>query len=392
MNEVVIISGARTPVGAFNGRLSSFSAPQLGAIAIKEAVKRSGVKPEEIDEVLMGNVLQGGEGQAPARQASIGAGIPNTVSATTINKVCGSGLKTVMMGAQAIIADDADVIVAGGMESMTNAPYALKKARSGYRMGNGEIIDLMIHDGLWDPYGNVHMGSLGEACSREYKISREQQDEYAKASYEKALDAIKNGYLKEAIVPVEIKDRKGNVTVFDTDEDPGKVNFEKAFSLKPVFEKNGTITAFNASNINDGAGAVVICSKQKADKLGAKPLAKILAQATHSHAPEWFTTAPGYVIDKVCRKAGLTKNDIDLFEINEAFAVVSCAVNQIAGLDNSKVNITGGAVAIGHPIGASGSRLLITLMYNLRRLNKKYGLVTLCNGGGEATAMIIERL
>lgn len=392
MNEVVILSGARTPVGAFNGSLSSFSAPQLGAIAIKEAVKRSGVKPEEIDEVLMGNVLQGGAGQAPARQASIGAGIPNTVSATTINKVCGSGLKAAMMGAQAIIAGDADVIVAGGMESMTNAPYALMKARNGYRMGNGEIIDLMIHDGLWDPYGNVHMGSLGEACSREYKISRQTQDEYAKASYEKALEAIKNGYFKEAIVPVEIKDRKGNVTLFDTDEDPGKVNFEKAFSLKPVFEKNGTITAFNSSNINDGAGAVVLMSKQKADELGAKPLVKILAQATHSHAPEWFTTAPGYVIDKVCKKAGLTKKDIDLFEINEAFAVVSCAVNQIAGLDDSKVNVTGGAVAIGHPIGASGARLLITLMFNLRRLNKKYGLVTLCNGGGEATAMIIEKI
>jgi len=392
MNEVVIVSGARTPVGAFNGSLSSHSAVSLGSIVIKEAVKRSGVKPEEIDEVLMGNVLQGGEGQAPARQASIGAGIPNTVSAVTVNKVCGSGLKTVMMGAQAIIAGDADVIVAGGMESMTNAPYALMKARNGYRMGNGEIIDLMIHDGLWDPYGNKHMGSLGEACAREYKISREEQDEYAKASYEKSLDAIKKGYFKDAIVPVELKDRKGNITLFDKDEDPGKVNFEKALTLKPVFEKNGTITAFNASNINDGAGAVVIMSMQKADEIGAKPLVKILAQATHSHAPEWFTTAPGYVIDKVCKKAGLTKNDIDLFEINEAFAVVSCAVNQIAGLDNSKVNITGGAIAIGHPIGASGSRLLITLMYNLHRLNKKYGLVTLCNGGGEATSMIIEKM
>src|SRR4030095_3274831 len=392
MNEVVIVSGARTPVGAFNGSLSSHSAVSLGSIVIKEAVKRSGVKPEEIDEVLMGNVLQGGEGQAPARQASIGAGIPNTVSAVTVNKVCGSGLKTVMMGAQAIIAGDADVIVAGGMESMTNAPYALMKARNGYRMGNGEIIDLMIHDGLWDPYGNKHMGSLGEACAREYKISREEQDEYAKASYEKSLDAIKKGYFKDAIVPVELKDRKGNITLFDTDEDPGRVNFEKAITLKPVFEKTGTITAFNASNINDGAGAVVIMSKKKADEIGAKPLVKILAQATHSHPPESFTTAPGYVIDKVCKKAGLTKNNIDLFEINEAFAVVSCAVNQIAGLDNSKVNITGGAIAIGHPIGASGSRLLITLMYNLHRLNKKYGLVTLCNGGGEATSMIIEKM
>jgi acetyl-CoA C-acetyltransferase len=392
MKDVVIISGARTAVGSFNGGLSNYSAPQLGSVVIKEAVKRAGVKPEEIDEVLMGCVLQGGLGQAPARQASIGAGIPNTVSATTINKVCGSGLKSVMLGEQEIKAGDAEIVVAGGMESMTNAPYALMKARNGYRMGNGEVIDLMIHDGLWDPYGNKHMGMLGEACAAEYKVTREQQDEYAKGSYEKALEAIKNGYFKDAIVPVEMKDRKGNVTVFDTDEDPAKANFEKALKLKPVFDKNGTITAFNASNINDGAGAVVVMSADKAAAIGAKPMAKILAQATHSHAPEWFTTAPGYVIDKVCKKAGLTKDDIDLFEINEAFAVVNCAVNQIAGINPEKVNVTGGAVAIGHPIGASGSRLLITLMYNLRRMNKKYGLVTLCNGGGEATAMVIEKI
>jgi len=392
MKEVVIVSAARSAVGAFNGSLSGFTAPQIGAFAIKEAVKRAGIKPEEIDEVLMGNVLQGGIGQAPARQAAIAAGIPDTVSATTINKVCGSGLKSVMLGEQAIKAGDAEIIVAGGMESMTNAPYILKKARNGYRMGNGEIFDLMIHDGLWDPYGNKHMGMLGELCAAEHKVSREMQDEFAKSSYEKALDAIKNGYFKDAIVPIEMKDRKGNVTLFDTDEDPGKVNFEKAFSLKPVFTKEGTITAFNASNINDGAGAVVLMSKEQAAKSGAKPMARIVAQTTHSHAPEWFTTAPGYVIDKVCKKAGLTKDDIDLFEINEAFAVVSCAVNQIAGIDPAKVNVTGGAIAIGHPIGASGARLLITLMYNLHRLNKRYGLVTLCNGGGEATAIIIEKI
>lgn len=392
MKEVVIVSAARTAVGAFNGSLSGFSAPQLGAFAIKEAVKRAGIKPEEIDEVLMGNVLQGGLGQAPARQASLGAGIPDSVSATTINKVCGSGLKSVMLGEQAIKAGDAEIVVAGGMESMTNAPYILKKARNGYRMGNGEIFDLMIHDGLWDPYGNKHMGMLGELCAAEHKVSREMQDEFAKGSYEKALDAIKNGYFKDAIVPVEMKDRKGNVTLFDTDEDPGKVNFEKAFSLKPVFAKEGTITAFNASNINDGAGAVVLMSKEHAENSGSKPMARIVAQATHSHAPDWFTTAPGYVIDKVCKKAGLTKDDIDLFEINEAFAVVSCAVNQIAGIDPAKVNVTGGAIAIGHPIGASGARLLITLLYNLHRLNKRYGLVTLCNGGGEATAVIIEKI
>ncbi len=392
MKEVVIVSGARTAVGAFNGNLSTFTAPELGAIVIKEAVKRAGIKPEEIDEILMGIVLQGGIGQAPARQAAIAAGIPNTVSATTINKVCGSGLKSVMQGEQAIKAGDAEIIVAGGMESMTNAPYILKKARNGYRMGNGEIIDLMINDGLWDPYGNKHMGNIGELCAKEYKVTREMQDEFAKGSYEKAIEAIKNGYLKDAIIPVEIKDRKGNVTLIDTDEDPGKVNFDKAFSLKPVFAKDGTITAFNASSINDGAGAVVIMSKEKADTVGAKPMARIVAQATHSQEPDWFTTAPAFVIDKVCKKASLTKDDIDLFEINEAFAVVSCAVNQIAGIDPTKVNVTGGAIAIGHPIGASGSRLLITLMYNLHRLNKKYGLVTLCNGGGEATALIIEKI
>lgn len=392
MKEAVIISGARTPIGSFNGGLSGFSATQLGAIAVKEAIRRAEIKPDEIDEVLIGNVLQGGLGQAPARQASIAAGIPNTVSATTINKVCGSGLKSVMFGQQAIKSGDAEIIVAGGMESMTNAPYILKKARNGYRMGNGEIFDLMIHDGLWDPYGNKHMGLLGEQCAAEYKVTRKQQDDYAKGSYEKAIDAIKNGYFKEAIVPVEMKDKKGNVSYFDTDEDPGKVNFEKALSLKPVFAKEGTITAFNASNINDGAGAVVIISEERAAKHSVKPMAKILAQATHSHAPEWFTTAPGYVIDKVCKKAGLKKDDIDLFEINEAFAVVSCAVNQIAGIDPAKVNVTGGAIAIGHPIGASGARLLITLMYNLHRMNKRYGLVTLCNGGGEATAMIIEKI
>ncbi|HMQ98729.1 MAG TPA: acetyl-CoA C-acetyltransferase [Ignavibacteria bacterium] len=392
MKEVVIVSAARTAVGAFNGSLSGFSAPQIGSFAIKEAVKRAGIKPEEIDEVLMGNVLQGGLGQAPARQASIAAGVPNTVSATTINKVCGSGLKSVMLGEQAIKSGDAEIVVAGGMESMTNAPYILKKARNGYRMGNGEIFDLMIHDGLWDPYGNKHMGMLGELCAAEHKVTRQMQDEFAKGSYEKALDAIKNGYFKDAIVPVELKDKKGNVTLFDTDEDPGKVNFEKAFSLKPVFTKEGTITAFNASNINDGAGAVVLMSKEQAAKSGAKPMARILTQTTFSHHPDWFTTAPGYVIDKACKKAGLTKDDIDLFEINEAFAVVSCAVNQIAGIDPAKVNVTGGAIAIGHPIGASGARLLITLMYNLHRLNKRYGLVTLCNGGGEATAMIIEKI
>jgi len=392
MNEVVIVSGARTPVGAFNGTLGTLTSPQLGAIAIKEAVKRAGIEPVSIDEIIMGCVLQAGIGQAPARQAAIAAGIPPTVSATTVNKVCGSGLKSAMYGAQAIQVGDSEIVVAGGMESMTNAPYYLMKARNGYRMGNDKIIDGMIHDGLWDPYGNRHMGNIAEQTARELKITREQQDEFSKASYEKALDAQKNGYFKDQIIPVEIKDRKGNITIVDEDEDPKKVKFDKASSLKPSFEKEGTITAFNASSINDGAAAVVMMSKAKAESLKLKPMAKVIAQYTHSHEPDYFTTAPGYVIDKICKKAEIPKENIDLFEVNEAFAVVSCAVNQIAGLDNSKVNVTGGAIALGHPIGSSGARLLITLMYNMQRLNKKYGLVTLCIGGGEAAAMIIEKL
>ena len=392
MEEVYIISGTRTPVGSFNGTLSALNAPKLGAIAIKEAVKRANVKPENVSEVIMGCVLQGGIGQAPARQASIGAGIPESVPCMTINKVCGSGLKSVMLGAQSIMTGESDIVVAGGMESMTNAPYYLDKARSGYRMGDGKLIDGMIYDGLWDPYSNVHMGNIGEICAREKKITREQQDEFAKGSYEKALDAIKNGHLKEQIVPVEIKDRKGNVTVIDEDEEPKKLNIEKGMKLKPAFEKDGTITAFNASKINDGAAAVVMASKSKADELGLKPMAKLIAQATHAQSPDWFTTAPAYAIEKILKKSGISKNDIDLFEINEAFAVVSCAVNSIAELDNSKVNVSGGAIAFGHPIGASGTRLLVTMLYNLKRLNKKYGLVTLCIGGGEAAAVIIERM
>ncbi len=340
----------------------------------------------------MGCVLQGGLGQAPARQASLGAGIPDSVTCMTVNKVCGSGLKSVMLASQAIQTGDSEIVVAGGMESMTNAPYYLQKARSGYRMGNGVIIDGMIHDGLWDPYSNVHMGNLAEICAREYKISREAQDNYAKQSYDKALDAIKNGYFKDEIISLEIKDKKGNVSIVSEDEEPSRVNFEKAFKLKPTFEKEGTVTPFNASKINDGAAALVVMSKKKSDELGLKPMAKILAQATHSQKPEWFTTAPAYVIDIVCAKAGLKKDDMDLFEINEAFAAVSCAVNQIAGLDNSKVNITGGAVAFGHPIGASGAKLLVNMLYNLKRTDKRYGLVTLCNGGGEATAVIVEKL
>jgi acetyl-CoA C-acetyltransferase len=391
MEEAVIVSAVRTPIGSFSGVLSSFSAPKLGAIAIKETTKRANIAPDSIDEIIMGNVLQAGIGQAPARQAAIEAGIPESVSAMTINKVCSSGLKSVMLAAQQIQIGDIDIALAGGMESMSNCPYYLDKARNGYRMGDGKIIDGMINDGLWDPYKNIHMGNIGEMCAKEFKITREIQDDLAKKSYEKALNAIKNGFLKDEIITIEIADKKGNKTIIDTDEEPGKVNIEKGLKLKPAFEKEGTITAFNASKINDGAAALVLMSKKKAIELGLKPLAKVIAQATHSQKPEWFTTAPAYAIEKVISKAGLIKDDIDLFEINEAFAVVSCAVNQIAGIDESKVNISGGAIAYGHPIGASGARILVTLIHNLIRTNKRYGIASLCNGGGEATALLIEK-
>jgi acetyl-CoA C-acetyltransferase len=392
MEEAVIISAVRTPIGSFGGILSNFTAPQLGSIAIKEAINRANIEPDTINEVIIGNVLQAGIGQAPARQAAIGAGVPESVSAMTINKVCSSGLKSVMLASQQIQLGDVEIAVAGGMESMSNCPYYLDKARNGYRMGNGKVIDGMIYDGLWDPYNNIHMGNVGEICAKEYKITREMQDEFAKKSYEKALNAIKNGFLKNELISIEFTDKKGNKTIIDTDEEPGKTNIEKGMKLKPAFDKDGTITAFNASKINDGAAALVIMSKKKAKELGLKPLAKVIAQATHSQKPEWFTTAPAYAIEKLIQKSGLSKNVIDLFEINEAFAVVSCVVTHLAGLDENKINISGGAIAYGHPIGASGARILVTLIHNLIRDNKRYGIASLCNGGGEATALLIEKI
>ena len=391
MKEVVIVSAVRTPIGSFQGALASLTAPQLGAIVIKEAVSRAGIKPEDVCEVIMGNVLPAGEGQAPARQASIYAGLPKSVPCMTINKVCGSGLKAVMLAAQAIIAGDAEVVVAGGMESMSNVPYYLPKARTGYRMGNGTIIDGMVHDGLWDCYNNFHMGNAGEMCSKEIEIPRKEQDDFSVESYTRALNAIEKGLFKNEIVPVEIKDRKGVVTISD-DEEPKKTNFEKGLALKPAFQKDGTITAFNASKINDGAAALVVMSKEKADALGIKPLAKIVAQTSFAQEPEWFTTAPAYAIQNVVKKANMKLEDIDIFEINEAFAVQALAVIKVAKLDASKVNLNGGAVALGHPIGASGARILTTLLNVLEQKDKKFGLATLCIGGGEASALIIERL
>jgi len=390
MKDTVIVAAVRTPVGSFMGSLSSLKGPELGAIVIKEAIKQAGIKPEDVSEVIMGCVLPAGMGQAPARQAAIFAGLPDSVPALTINKVCGSGLKSVMLADQAIKCGDAEIVVAGGFESMSNVPYYLDKARSGYRMGNGTVIDGMINDGLWDVYNNYHMGSAAEMCSREMNISREDQDAFAEESYNRALNAANEGKFKDEIVPVEIKSKKGSVTVTE-DEDPTKVNFEKGRTLKGAFEKDGTVTAFNSSSINDGAAALVLMSADKAKELGITPLAKIVAQGSFAQKPEWFTTSPAYAIKHVLEKAKLEVKDLDLVEANEAFAVQACAVNKLAGLDPEKVNVHGGAVAIGHPIGASGARILTTLVHAMKNRNAKRGLATLCIGGGEASALIIER-
>lgn len=390
MKEVVIASAVRTPVGSYLGSLSSLKAPELGAIVIKEAVKRAGIKPEDVSEVIMGCVLPAGLGQAPARQAAIYAGLPDSVPCLTINKVCGSGLKSVMLAEQAIKCGDADIVVAGGFESMSNVPYYLEKARTGYRMGNGTLIDGMIHDGLWDVYNNFHMGSAAEMCSKEMNITREEQDAFAEESYRRALKAVDNGHFKDEIIPVEIKDKKGSIFVTE-DEDIKKVNFEKGKALKGAFQKDGTVTAFNSSSLNDGAAAFVLMSAEKAKELGITPLAKIVAQGSFAQKPEWFTTAPAYAIKNVLKKANLEVKDIDLIEANEAFSVQACAVNKIAGLDPEKVNVNGGAVAIGHPIGGSGARILTTLLYAMKNRNALRGLATLCIGGGEASAVIVER-
>jgi len=390
MKEVVIVSAVRTPVGSYLGSLSSLKATELGAIVIKEAVIRAGIKPEDVSEVIMGCVLPAGLGQAPARQAAIYAGLPDSVPCLTINKVCGSGLKSVMLAEQAIKCGDAEIVVAGGFESMSNVPYYLDKARSGYRMGNGTLIDGMVHDGLWDVYNNFHMGSAAEMCSKEMNITKEEQDSFAEESYKRALQAIENGYFKDEIIPVEIKDKKGSVIVSE-DEDVKKVNFEKGKTLKGAFQKDGTVTAFNSSNLNDGAAALVLMSAEKAKELGITPLAKIVAQGSFAQKPEWFTTSPAYAIKNVLEKANLEVKDIDLIEANEAFSVQACAVNKIAGLDSAKVNVNGGAVAIGHPIGGSGARILTTLLHAMKNRKAGRGIATLCIGGGEASAIIVER-
>lgn len=388
----VILSAARTPVGSFMGSLSALSAPQLGSIAIKAAVARAKITPDEVEEVIMGCVLTAAIGQSPARQALLGAGLPQKTAALTIGKVCGSGLKSVMLADQIIRAGDAEIIVAGGMESMSNAPYALPQARAGLRMGHGKVIDTMVHDGLWDPYNNVHMGTCAEKCAKEYKISRQMQDEFAAESYRRAQNAIKEGVFKDEITPVTIPQRKGEPLVVDTDEEPGRGNIAKLGGLSPAFEKDGTVTAGNASSINDGAAALVVASAQKAQSLGLKPLARIVAIAQASREPEWFTMAPAEAMEKCLKKAGLKVSDIDLWEVNEAFAVVALANNNKLGIPADKVNVYGGAVAIGHPIGASGARIFTTLIYALQKRGAKRGLASLCIGGGEAVAVIVEKL
>lgn len=392
LNEAVIISAVRTPVGKFLGSLKGFSATELGAIVVRESVKRAGVKPEDVDEVIMGCVIQAGLGQNPARQAALNGGIPSTVSAVTVNKVCGSGLKAVMMAAQGVQLGDTELVVAGGMESMSNAPYLIPKAREGYRLGNGELIDAMINDGLWCAFENYHMGCTGEVVADEYSISRSEQDEFAMNSHRKAAAAIKAGKFKDEIVAVEIPQKKGPALVFDTDETVREdTSMEALGKLKPAFKKEGSVTAGNAPGVNDGASAVVVTSLRRARELGVEPMARIVAQATAGVEPRLVMMAPVEAVRKLFKKTGWSPSEVDLVELNEAFSVAAVAVTRELGLDPEKVNVNGGAVALGHAIGQSGSRLLTSMLYELKRRDARRGIVSLCLGGGNAVAMAIER-
>ena len=393
-DDVVIISGCRTAVGKFQGSLSDLSAPQLGAVVVREAVKRAGLNSDQIDECIMGNVLPAGLGQNPARQAAIFAGLSPATGAMTINKVCGSGLKAVALAAQAVQTGNSSIVVAGGMESMTNAPYLLPQARKGYRLGNGQVIDSMVHDGLWDVYNDYHMGVTGENVAEKYGITREEQDEFAVNSHRKALAAMKECRFKSQIVPVEIPaTKKGAAPVlFEKDEAPREdTTVETLRSLKPAFKKDGTVTAGNAPGVNDGAAAVVVTSAKRASGLGARPMVRIVAQATSGVEPKWVMMAPVDAVKKIWEKTGWKKDDVDLYELNEAFSVQALGVMRELGLDANKVNVNGGAVAIGHPIGASGARVLVTLIYEMTRRNVKRGIAALCLGGGNAVAMAVER-
>ena len=387
----VIVAAKRTPIGAFQGGLSPLSASDLGAIVIKNILDNAKVETRLVDEVIMGNVLSAGQGQAPARQATLKSGCSNSVESLTINKMCGSGLKAVMLADQAVRSGDADIVVAGGMESMSNAPHLIQDIRSGKRLGHGKFIDSMIHDGLWDVYNDKHMGNCAEMLAIDRNYTRESQDEYAIDSYNRSISAIEKGIFNTEIVPVEVPNRGGGSILIEKDEEPSNVIFEKIPKLRPAFESSGTITAGNASKLNDGAAALLVMEEQKAKELGIKPLGSILGHLSSAHEPEWFTTAPGKAIEALLNKLDLNSDNIDLWEINEAFSVVSMAAIEDFNLNREKVNIYGGAVALGHPIGASGARILTTLINGMERTDSKLGLATLCIGGGEASALIVQR-
>ena len=392
MSQAVIIGAARTPIGAFLGELSSLPAHKLGAAAIKGAIEQAGIKADQVGWVAMGNVLSAGQGQAPARQASLGAGVPDTTPTVTLNKVCGSGLQAVIFAAQQVLTGECEIAIGGGMESMSNAPYLLPKARSGYRMGPGEMVDSMIADGLWDPYDNVHMGNCGELCAEHYSFTREAQDDFARTSGERAIEAAKSGAFKGEIVSIEIPQRKGDPVVISEDEGPKKIKLDKIGSLKPAFKRDGgTITAANASSINDGASAVVVTTEEYANKIGAPILARINAWAGAAKEPKWFTIAPVDAIKKVLDKTKKQADDIELWEVNEAFSVVTMAAAEEFKIPSEKMNVNGGAVALGHPIGSSGARILVTLVHALKNREKKTGCAAICIGGGEALAMVVER-
>jgi len=389
MNEVYIVSMARTAIGSFNGTLAPLSAVQMGAAAIKEAVKRAGIDPNTVNEVFMGNVLQANNGQAPARQAALAAGLPVSVACTTINKVCASGMKAIMLATQSIMLGDNDIVVAGGMESMSNAPYYLTNNRWGARYGNGELIDAIVRDGLQDPYKGYMMGNAGEVCAEKYQFSRQDQDAYATQSYKRAAEAYQNNYFADELMSIEVPNKKGTIN-FAADEEYKNIIWDKVPTLKPAFKKDGTITAVNASKINDGAAALVLMSKQKADELGIKPIARIAGYADAAQEPEWFTTTPAKAIPRAVSKAGWTLADVDKFEINEAFSVVALANIKEMNLDHEKVNVLGGAVALGHPVGVSGARIICTLISALKHKGGTRGAAGICNGGGGASAMAIE--
>ena len=390
MKEVYIVSAVRTPIGSFNGALSSVSATKLGAAAIKGALQNADIQSDMIEEVFMGNVVSANLGQAPARQASLFAGIPNTVPCTTINKVCSSGMKSIMIAAQTIFAGDNDVVMAGGMENMSQVPHYLPAMRGGVKLGDGKVIDGLVKDGLWEVYNNYHMGTAAELCADKYNITREEQDAFAVQSYQRSAAAHEAGRFKDEIVPVEVPQRRGDALVVAIDEEFTNVRFDKIPKLRPVFKKGGTVTAANASTINDGAAALILMSKEKADELGVKPIAKIRGYADAAHEPEWFTTAPVKAIPKAIKKAGLTAQDVDYYEVNEAFSVVALAAINELNLDVNKVNVNGGGVSLGHPLGSSGARIVVTLLNVLKQNSGKIGVAALCNGGGGASAIVVE--